>query len=123
MRALVVDDSRAMRAILKRMLTELRYEVLEAGNGREGLECLRKSGIVDLALVDWNMPEMNGLDFLRAVRKEPTYGGMIMMMVTTETEMEKVMEALAMGASEYVMKPFTKEVIMEKLQILGLVQC
>jgi two-component system chemotaxis response regulator CheY len=66
-----------MRAILKRMLTELGYEVLEAGNGREGLECLRKSGTVDLALVDWNMLEMNGLDFLRAVRKEPTYGGMI----------------------------------------------
>jgi two-component system chemotaxis response regulator CheY len=112
-----------MRAILRRMLRELGYEVLEAGNGREGLECLRKFGAVDLALVDWNMPEMNGLDFLREVRKEPTYGGMMMMMVTTETEMEKVMEALRMGASEYVMKPFTKEVILEKLQMLGLVQC
>ena len=123
MRTLVVDDSRAMRAILRRMLRELGYEVLEAGNGREGLECLRKVGAVDLALVDWNMPEMNGLDFLREVRKEPTYSGMIMMMVTTETEMEKVMEALRMGASEYVMKPFTKEVILEKLQMLGLVQC
>jgi len=122
-RTLVVDDSRAMRAILRRMLRELGYEVLEAGNGREGLECLRKVGAVDLALVDWNMPEMNGLDFLREVRKEPTYSGMIMMMVTTETEMEKVMEALRMGASEYVMKPFTKEVILEKLQMLGLVQC
>jgi two-component system chemotaxis response regulator CheY len=122
-RALVVDDSKAMRAILRRMLRDLGYEVLEAVNGREALDCLRESGAVDLALVDWNMPEMNGLDFLRAVRKEPTYRGMIMMMVTTETEMEKVMEALAMGASEYVMKPFTKEVILEKLQILGLAQC
>lgn len=69
------------------------------------------------------MPEMNGLDFLRAVRKERTYDGMQIMMVTTETEMEHVTEALAGGASEYVMKPFTKEVIREKLQILGLVQC
>jgi two-component system chemotaxis response regulator CheY len=122
-RALVVDDSKAMRAILRRILRELGYEVLEAGNGREGLECLRKSGTVDLALVDWNMPEMNGLDFLRAVRKERTYDAMQTMMVTTETEMEEVTEALGVGASEYVMKPFTKEVILEKLQILGLVQC
>jgi two-component system chemotaxis response regulator CheY len=122
-RALVVDDSRAMRAILRRILRGLGYEVLEAGNGREGLECLRKFGAADLALVDWNMPEMNGLDFLRALRKERTYDAMRVMMVTTETEMEEVTEALGVGASEYVMKPFTKEVIVEKLQILGLVQC
>jgi two-component system chemotaxis response regulator CheY len=104
------------------MLRELGYEVLQAGNGREGLECLGKFGAADLALVDWNMPEMNGLDFLRAVRKQPTYDAMRLMMVTTETEMEHVTEALASGASEYVMKPFTKEVILEKLQILGLVR-
>lgn len=122
-RALVVDDSRAMRAILGRILRELGYQVLEAGNGREGLECLRKLGPAELALVDWNMPEMNGLDFLRAVRKERTYDAMYVMMVSTETEMEEVTEALGVGASEYVMKPFTKEVILEKLQILGLVRC
>ena len=122
MRALVIDDSKAMRAILRRILRELGYEVLEAGNGREGLECLRKFGAVDLALVDWNMPEMNGLDFLRAVRKQRTYDAMPTMMVTMETEMEEMTEALRMGASEYVMKPFTKEVILEKLQILGLVE-
>jgi two-component system chemotaxis response regulator CheY len=121
-RALVIDDSKAMRAILRRILRELGYEVLEAGNGREGLECLRKFGAVDLALVDWNMPEMNGLDFLRAVRKQRTYDAMPTMMVTMETEMEEMTEALRMGASEYVMKPFTKEVILEKLQILGLVE-
>jgi len=112
-----------MRAILGRILRELGYKVLEANNGCEGLECLRKFGAVDLALVDWNMPEMNGLDFLRAVRKERTYDAMYVMMVSTETEMEEVTEALGVGASEYVMKPFTKEVILEKLQILGLVRC
>jgi two-component system chemotaxis response regulator CheY len=111
-----------MRAILRRILRELGYEVLQAGNGRQGLECLREFGAVDLALVDWNMPEMNGLDFLRAVRKERAYDAMRVMMVTTETEMEEVTEALGVGASEYVMKPFTKEVILEKLQILGLAQ-
>jgi len=123
MRALVVDDSRAMRAILRRILREFGCDVLEAGNGREGLDCLRMFGAPDLALVDWNMPEMNGLDFLRAVRKERTYDAMRLMMVTTENEIDRVTEALGVGASEYVMKPFTREVILEKLQILGFVQC
>ena len=120
MRALVVDDSKAMRAILRRILRELGYEVLEAGDGREGLECLRKFGAADLALVDWNMPEMNGYEFVRAVRAEHIYDGVLLMMVTTETEMEKVVRALAAGANEYVMKPFTQEVILEKLRIFGM---
>ena len=120
MRALVVDDSRAMRAILGRILGELGYKVLQAGNGREGLECLREYGAVDLALVDWNMPEMNGLDFLRAVRKEHMYDTMRMMMVSTETEAGEIRKALGMGADEYVMKPFTRDVIQQKLEMLGM---
>ena len=120
MRALVIDDSKAMRSILTRMLRGLGFEVLEAANGREGLQRLQESGKVDLALVDWNMPEMNGLEFIRTVRAEQSYNGVLLMMVTTETEMENVVKALAAGANEYVMKPFTQEVIMEKLQIFGL---
>ena len=120
MRALVIDDSKAMRSILSRMLRGLGFEVLEAANGREGLERLQESGKVDLALVDWNMPEMNGLEFIRTVRAEQSYNGVLLMMVTTETEMENVVRALAAGANEYVMKPFTQEVILEKLQIFGL---
>jgi len=73
-----------------------------------------------LALVDWNMPEMNGLEFIRTVRAEQSYNGVLLMMVTTETEKENVVRALAAGANEYVMKPFTQEVILEKLQIFGL---
>jgi two-component system chemotaxis response regulator CheY len=109
-----------MRSILTRMLRGLGFEVLEAANGREGLQRLQESGKVDLALVDWNMPEMNGLEFIRTVRAEQSYNGVLLMMVTTETEMENVVKALAAGANEYVMKPFTQEVIMEKLQIFGL---
>jgi two-component system chemotaxis response regulator CheY len=109
-----------MRSILTRMLRGLGFEVLEAANGREGLQQLQESGKVDLALVDWNMPEMNGLEFIRTVRAEQSYNGVLLMMVTTETEMENVVRALAAGANEYVMKPFTQEVIMEKLQIFGL---
>jgi two-component system chemotaxis response regulator CheY len=74
---------------------------------------------VELALVDWNMPGMNGLEFVQAVRAEHSYDGILLMMVTTETEMDQVAKALAAGANEYVMKPFTQEVILEKLQMLG----
>jgi len=119
-RALIIDDSKAMRSILGRMLRGLGFEVVEAANGCEGMEQLQKTGKVDLALVDWNMPEMNGLDFIRTVRSEQSYNGVLLMMVTTETEMENVARALAAGANEYVMKPFTPEVILEKLQIFGM---
>jgi len=81
---------------------------------------LQANGSVDLALVDWNMPEMNGLEFIRTVRAEQSYDGVLLMMVTTETEMENVVRALAAGANEYVMKPFTQEIILEKLQIFGM---
>ena len=120
MKALIIDDSKAMRSILSRMLQGLGFEVLEASNGREGIERLQANGSVDLALVDWNMPEMNGLEFIRTVRAEQSYDGVLLMMVTTETEMENVVRALAAGANEYVMKPFTQEIILEKLQIFGM---
>ena len=120
MKALIIDDSKAMRSILSRMLQGLGFEVLEASNGREGLERLQVHGSVDLALVDWNMPEMNGLDFIRTVRAKQSYDGVLLIMVTTETEMENVVRALAAGANEYVMKPFTQEIILEKLQIFGM---
>ena len=85
----------------------------------EALDVIQKEK-VDLALVDWNMPDMNGFEFIQEVRKDNTYKDMRMMMVTTETEMNKVVEALEAGANEYVMKPFTKDVLREKLIILGL---
>ena len=120
MRALVIDDSRAIRVILGQILKALKFEVHNAGHGLEALEKLKETGPVDLVLVDWNMPEMNGYEFVCAVRKDDQYNGMRLMMVTTETEMEKVVKALEAGADEYVMKPFTKEMIVEKLTIMGL---
>ncbi len=120
MRALIIDDSKAMRSILGRILREIGFEVVEAANGRDAINRLPEAGKVDLALVDWNMPEMNGLDFIRAVRADHIYDGVLLMMVTTETETDNVVRALAAGANEYVMKPFTPEVILEKLQIFGM---
>lgn len=120
MRALIIDDSKAMRSILGRMLRGLDFEVVEAANGREALEQLQAVGKFDLALVDWNMPEMNGYEFVRAVRAKQMYDGVLLMMVTTETEMDNVVRALAAGANEYVMKPFTHEVILDKLRLFGM---
>lgn len=120
MRALVVDDSKTMRMILKQILESVHYEVIEAEQGIEALEKLQESGAPELALVDWNMPVMQGIDLVRQLRSDPAYAGMRIMMVTTETEMEQVRTALVEGADEYVMKPFTREVILEKLGILGL---
>jgi two-component system, chemotaxis family, chemotaxis protein CheY len=122
MRALVIDDSRAMRFILKQILVELGFEVQEAVDGRQGLELLKELGKADVVLVDWNMPEMNGLQFVRAVRGERAYEDTPLMMVTTEIEMVNVTSALEAGANEYIMKPFTREMIKEKLTMLGIVQ-
>lgn len=120
MAVLVVDDSSAIRLILKKMLLDFGFDVLEATNGRDALERLAEAGPVGLALVDWNMPEMNGFEFVQAVRTDPTRNGMRIMMVTTETEIEQVRLALDAGADEYVMKPFTPDIISEKIQLLGL---
>lgn len=119
MRALVVDDSRAMRLILSRALKEGGCEVVEAGNGREALSALAEGPLPDVALVDWNMPVMNGLDLVEAVRKDPAYDDMPLVMVTTESESSQVLRALEAGAQEYIFKPFTTESVLGKLAMLG----
>jgi len=119
-RALVVDDSRSMRAILHRTLEQCGFEVVVASNGRDAVERLALMRIPELALVDWNMPEMTGIEFITAIRSDHNYNSMRIVMVTTETELEQVQRALAAGANEYIMKPFTKEVLIEKLTMLGL---
>jgi two-component system chemotaxis response regulator CheY len=120
-KALVVDDSRAVRLILAKTLRELGYEVGEAGNGREALDLIAKDKrAFSLMLADWNMPVVNGFDLLRAVRKDPELSALTVVMVTTETELEHITAALAAGANEYVMKPFTREILVEKLQLAGM---
>ena len=120
MNALVVDDSRAMRQIIGRILKGLGFQVIEAGDGREALARLAEVPEVDLAMVDWNMPVMNGIDLIRALREDPTLGRVRVMMVTTESDISRVAEALGAGADEFVMKPFTTDMILEKLQMLGI---
>jgi two-component system chemotaxis response regulator CheY len=120
MKALVVDDSRAMRAILGKHLRELGFELHEACSGVDALMVLHKIGPVDLMMVDWNMPEMDGFEFLKRVRTERQYDDSRIMMVTTESEMSQVQVALEGGANEYLMKPFDREALLEKLLLLGI---
>ncbi len=121
MRALIVDDSRAIRAIIARTLKELGVaETFEAANGKDALAAMAAKGPFQLAMVDWNMPVMNGYEFLVEARTTVTSEVMKIIMCTTETEVEQVAKALSAGADEYVMKPFTKEAVQSKLEMLGL---
>jgi two-component system chemotaxis response regulator CheY len=120
-KALVVDDSRAVRMILARTLKELGFEVREASNGREALEVIEvEKTAVTLVLADWNMPEMDGLELLKRLRRKPELSSLVVVMVTTETELEQMTAALEAGANEYIMKPFTREILVEKLELVGI---
>lgn len=121
MRALIVDDSRFVRDFLRSLLEKREFECEEAADGRAGLERLHEGREFDVALVDWNMPEMNGLEMLRQLRAGG-YGDMKVMMVTTEAENDYILRALDAGADEYLMKPFDGEALDEKLAMLGLVE-
>jgi two-component system chemotaxis response regulator CheY len=118
--ALIVDDSRAQRTVLGRLLGELGFEIAGAGDGASALATLAEIGHVDVALVDWNMPEMDGLSFIRAVRSDPAYERMLLLMVTSESEPSHIAKALMAGADEYVIKPMTGEALAAKLELAGL---
>lgn len=117
-RAIVVDDSRMMRAILRRALELRGFEVLEAENGRQALEQLRRAPLPSLALLDFRMPEMDGLELLHCLRGDSHFDSMAIIMVTSETEPDQINLALSAGADEYVMKPLTADILREKLALI-----
>src|ERR1700743_550354 len=120
-KALIVDDSKTIRMILSRIMREFGYEICEAANGKDGLKVMEsEEATVDLALADWNMPEMNGLEMVKQLRHNPEFASVKVIMVTTETEVDHVVSALDAGANEYVMKPFTKDILREKLELVGI---
>jgi two-component system, chemotaxis family, chemotaxis protein CheY len=121
MRALVIDDSKTMRRIVSRVLVGLGYEVVEAADGQQALDAMVAGPLPDLACVDWNMPVMDGLTYVTRVRANPDWRGVTLMMVTTESEHGQIVRALAAGAHEYLIKPFTPDALKEKLDLLGLV--
>ena len=121
-KAMVVDDSKAIRMILSQVLQNCHFVVEQAANGKQALEALPRNRDLSLILVDWNMPEMNGLDFVKEVRANSRYNDIQIMMVTTETEVEQMVRAIEAGANEFVMKPFNQEIILDKLRLLGVVE-
>ena len=121
MRALIVDDSRFVRGFLRGMLEERGIECMEAGDGQAALDQVHEGLPFDLALVDWNMPVMDGLTMLKQLRAEG-FGEVKVLMVTTEAENDFIVRALDAGADEYLMKPFDDEALTEKLAMMGLVE-
>jgi len=116
MRILVVDDSSTMRRIIINTLAKLGYsEILEASNGREGVDRLAANQ-VDLVVTDWNMPEMSGIEFIRAIRANEKTKGLPVLMVTTNAAKDDIVEALKAGVNNYVVKPFTPDTIKEKIE-------
>jgi two-component system chemotaxis response regulator CheY len=117
---LVVDDSRVVRRAARRFLEEFGFSVREAGDGAEALRACREA-LPDLVLLDWNMPVLDGIGFLRAVREEYGPERPMVMLCTTENTPERILAALEAGAQEYVMKPFDAGILGGKLAQLGLV--
>ena len=122
MRALVVEDSSTIRKILCQYLKKMDIDAVEAADGQEALERLKTMSPPDLVLVDWNMPVMSGIDFIRAVRELHIYDPLPMIMVTTNSENEHLGTAMDAGASEYIQKPCTLDALREKLHLLGLIK-
>jgi two-component system chemotaxis response regulator CheY len=124
MKMLIVDDSKAMRTFLAFIAREISFATDEAADGREALDALVRNDPRDpfeVVLVDWEMPRMNGLEFVRAVRRNRDFADLKILMITTLNSMERVSEALEAGANDFLMKPVNKEMLVDKLQILGAV--
>ena len=119
-RVLVVDDSALVRRIARRMLEELGFTVAESVDGAAALKACAE-GMPDCVLLDWNMPEMNGIEFLRNLRKEPAGATPIVIFCTSEDSFDNITEALEAGANEYIMKPFSRDIIEAKFYEVGLI--
>ncbi len=114
MKILTVDDSSTMRRIIKNTLNRLDYtDVVEA---EHGVDALAKMAGVELVLTDWNMPEMDGLTFVKALRSNPQYNDIPIIMVTTEAAKKEILEAIKAGVTDYIVKPFTPDTLKEKIE-------
>ena len=116
---LIVDDSKVIRMVARKILEELSFETLEAADGQEALDAC-KERLPDAVLLDWNMPIMSGIEFLRELRALPGGGWPIVVFCTTENDIQHIQEAIEAGANEYIMKPFDSEIIQTKFSQVGL---
>jgi two-component system chemotaxis response regulator CheY len=120
MRALTVDDSRLIRKLVSDLLVSSGFQVDEASNGEEALLYLLQQGAPDLVVLDWNMPHMGGLEFLTRMRKLDRFANVKVIMLTARNEISSMTAALNAGANEYLMKPFSPELLLEKIRMVGL---
>lgn len=120
MQTLIVDDSRAARAMVKRMLDQLGIESSQAEHGEEALRRLRDGEAYDALLVDWNMPIMDGLELVRALRAEKRFADLSVLMISSESDPRNIARALMAGADEYLVKPIDTGMLADKLRSLGL---
>ncbi|MDQ6996900.1 MAG: response regulator [Mariprofundus sp.] len=121
MKALIVDDAKVVRVALGRIMNQLGYETVKAEDGQQALDAMAEHPDTDVVMLDWNMPVMNGYDFLVTMREMPAHATKPkVIMVTTEIGMPQMLKALAGGADEYIMKPFDKEMVAAKLEMVGL---
>ena len=117
MKFLVVDDSSTMRRIIKNTLSRIGHkDVIEGEDGEQGWEAMQKNSDIDVLITDWNMPNMNGLELVQKVRAEEKYADIPIIMVTTEGGKKEVITALKAGVNNYIVKPFTPQVLKEKLE-------
>ena len=116
---LVVDDSSVIRKVARRILEGLDFQIVEAENGEEAIETCKRQ-LPDAILLDWNMPKMDGYDFLRVLRRLPGGDGPKVVFCTTENDVAHIARALHAGANEYIMKPFDKDIVEAKFQEVGL---
>ncbi|HWS06580.1 MAG TPA: response regulator [Xanthobacteraceae bacterium] len=117
---LVVDDSSVIRKVARRILEGLDFQIMEAENGEEAIETCKRQ-LPDAILLDWNMPKMDGYDFLRVLRRLPGGDGPKVVFCTTENDVAHIARALHAGANEYIMKPFDKDIVEAKFQEVGLI--
>ncbi|MEE8370109.1 MAG: response regulator [Dehalococcoidia bacterium] len=116
---LVVDDSKVVRSVARRILEEIEFTVSEAEDGQKAMNACEQE-MPDVILLDWNMPVMNGLEFLKQVKADPEFADILVLMVTTEAEKANVIQAIKAGAKNYVVKPFTAQTLKAKIeQTLG----
>ena len=116
---LIVDDSKVVRMVARKILEDLQFDISEAADGQAALDsCLER--MPDVILLDWNMPVMSGIDFLRALRATDGGGGPVVVFCTTENDIAHIQQAMEAGANEYIMKPFDSEIIETKFAQVGL---
>ena len=118
---LVVDDSKVVRMVARKILHDLDFEIIEAVDGKDALE-ICGSGMPDAVLLDWNMPVMNGIEFLHEMRAMPGGVNPVVVFCTTENDVSHIREAISAGANEYIMKPFDSEIIQSKFSQTGLLK-